>query len=97
MSGKGICTVGSVSGGTCGCSPLVAIGPGSPNVLVNGKPVITVGMFWNHHHGDDECNHPEYTVTGNPTILVNGRPVVTIGHVMSRGDIPIIGSPNVLG
>lgn len=91
MSGKPICTIGSMSLGACGESPIPAITPSAPTVLIGGRPAITVGSFWNHH--DD---HSEYTVVGNPTVLVQGRPIVTIGCVMSHGDITGTGNPTVL-
>jgi len=95
MAGKPIATVGSMH--VCpmcnGTVPHVGgpvSGPGSPNVLVNGKPVALMG---------DMCvcsGPPDTIVQGEPTVLVNGVPVATVGSMTAHGGQIIQGEPTVI-
>ncbi|PKQ61183.1 hypothetical protein BZG01_19740 [Labilibaculum manganireducens] len=95
MAGKPIATIGSMH--VCPmCSGLVPhvggpiAGPGSPNVLINGKPAALMG---------DMCvcvGPPDVISQGNPSVLINGVPVVCQGDMTAHGGIIISGEPNVL-
>nr|WP_320119828.1 PAAR domain-containing protein [uncultured Marinifilum sp.] len=95
MAGKPIATVGSMH--VCPmCSGTVphvggpVIGPGSPNVLVNGKPVALMG---------DMCvcsGPPDTIVQGEAGVLINGVPVATVGSMTAHGGQIVQGEPNVI-
>lgn len=50
-------------------------GPGSPNVFVNGKPLVRQGIDKTIGH----CFPPVPFLKGSPTVFVNGIPVVRAG------------------
>lgn len=95
MSGKPAATVGSMH--ICPmCSGIVphvggpVIGPGSPNVLINGKPAVTIG---------DMCTcagPPDTIVQGNPTVLINGKPIACMGDMTAHGGVIISGESTVI-
>lgn len=95
MAGKPIATIGSMH--VCPmCSGTVphvggpVIGPGSPNVLVNGKPVALMG---------DMCvcsGPPDTIVQGEAGVLINGVPVATVGSMTAHGGQIVQGEPNVI-
>ena len=91
-----VCRLGDMSSGCGCCGPMPAITPGSTNVIINGKPVITVGVLWNVH-GCSDCSHPMMTIKGNPKVLVNGKPIVRMGDSLSDGAVTMAGSNNVIG
>lgn len=92
---KQVATVGSMH--TCPmCSGTVphvggpVIGPGVPNVLINGKPVAVMG---------DKCmcnGAPDVIIQGNPTVLINGMPIACVGDMTAHGGMIISGEPNVI-
>lgn len=94
MAGKPVSRVGDMSAGACGRPPIPASVSNAVNVLVNGRPPMTVASYWGTHCNDDGC-HSELVATGNPTVLVSGDPIATVSSVLSFGDIAIQGSPNV--
>ena len=66
-----------------------AVGPGQPNVLMNGKPVLVMG---------DLCTcmgPPDTIVTGNPHIKVNGFPIACVGDMTAHGGSIVVGEPNI--
>ncbi|WP_320018269.1 PAAR domain-containing protein [Labilibaculum manganireducens] len=95
MAGKPIATIGSMH--VCPmCSGLVPhvggpiAGPGSPNVLINGKPAALMG---------DMCvcvGPPDVVAQGNPSVLINGVPVVCQGDMTAHGGIIMSGEANIL-
>ncbi|MCT4671793.1 MAG: PAAR domain-containing protein [Prolixibacteraceae bacterium] len=95
MAGKPIATVTSMH--TCpmvtGTVPHVGgpiVGPGSSNVLVNGKPVALMG---------DTCvcaGPPDTIVQGEPSVLINGKPVATVGCLTAHGGSITLGEPTVI-
>lgn len=57
---------------------------GDPTVLVNGRPVATIGEVVTPHFCCGNPNCPPMhcfaqTTSSNPTVLVNGRPICTSG------------------
>jgi len=66
------------------------VGPGAPNVLINGKPAALMG---------DMCvcvGPPDTIVQGEPTVLINGTPVATMGSMTAHGGSIVQGDPKVL-
>ena len=66
------------------------IGPGAPNVMINGKPAALMG---------DMCTcmgPPDVIAMGNPSILINGIPAVCQGDMTAHGGIITVGEPNVM-
>lgn len=95
MAGKPIVTVGSMH--VCPmCSGTVphiggpVIGPGSPNVLINGKPASLMGDLCTCAGG------PDTIVEGVPTVLINGMPAVTLGCMTAHGGSVVQGEPTVI-
>lgn len=63
---------------------------GSPNVLINGKPAVTIGSICS-------CvGPPDTVVTGNSTVLINGKPIACVGDQTAHGGIIVSGSSNVI-
>lgn len=95
MSGKPVATLGSMH--VCpmctGTVPHVGgpvVGPGTPNILVNGKPAAIMG---------DMCTcvgPPDVIVQGAPNVFFNGVPVARMGDMTAHGGTITIGEPNVL-
>lgn len=95
MPGKPIATVTSMH--TCpmvnGTVPHVGgpvVGPGAPNVLVNGKPAALMG---------DTCTctgPPDTIIQGNPSVMINGTPVATLGSMTAHGGSIVMGEPTVM-
>ncbi|MRT94765.1 PAAR domain-containing protein [Ancylomarina sp. 16SWW S1-10-2] len=95
MAGKPIATMGSMH--VC---PMVTVlvphvggpivGPGAPNVLINGKPAALMG---------DMCvciGPPDVVAQGNPAVLINGVPVVCQGDLTAHGGVVMSGEANIL-
>ncbi len=95
MAGKPIATVGSMH--VCplvnGTVPHVGgpvIGPGQPNVFINGKPVAVMGDTLTC------AGPPDTIVQGEPTVLINGIPVATQGSMTAHGGTITVGDPTVM-
>ncbi|MFT7898843.1 PAAR domain-containing protein [Tenacibaculum ascidiaceicola] len=94
MSKKPVATLGSNH--QCpmysGSTPHVGgpITKGEQNILINGKPVATIGSMCTCNAGIDTI------VTGNPSILANGKPISCIGDMTAHGGTITAGESNVL-
>ncbi len=94
MAGKPIATVTSmhVCPMVTGTVPHVGgpvIGPGAPNVLINGKPAALLG---------DACTcvgSPDTIIQGEAAVLINGTPVATVGSMTAHGGTITVGDPTV--
>lgn len=78
--------------------PTMAIAA-SPDVLVGGVGVLTVGSaFLPHKSVETQEIHPRVVSTGIPNVLVNGKPVATIGSLLSCSPLDTVatGVPNVI-
>jgi len=65
------------------------VGPGTPTVLVNNKPVVGVG---------DMCTcagPPDSIIQGSPCVFVGGKPAAGMGDMTVHGGVITMGSPNV--
>lgn len=72
---------------------------GSPNVLVNGIPVCTLGSQGLYPLTvKSACLTPgNFTImTGSAKILVNGQPIARLFDFDTDGGFVITGSPNVI-
>ena len=66
------------------------IGPGAPNVLINGKPAALMG---------DMCTcvgPPDMIAMGAPSVFINGVPVACMGDMTAHGGAIAQGEPNVI-
>ena len=66
------------------------IGPGAPNVLINGKPAAIMG---------DMCTcvgPPSSICMGEASVLINGTPAVAMGAITNHGGTVTMGEPNVM-
>jgi uncharacterized Zn-binding protein involved in type VI secretion len=71
---------------------------GDPTVLVNGRPVATLGQVVTPHF---KCPKIQThciarTTSTNPTVLVNGRPICTSGDPDTCFDTRVGGSFDVI-
>jgi uncharacterized Zn-binding protein involved in type VI secretion len=81
-----------------GCHfPESAATGGSPNVFVNGKPLMRVGDSY-AAHGCSTCPEPPHgraLAIGSATVFVNGMQAGRIGDGIDCGGSASSGSPNV--
>lgn len=66
------------------------VGPGTPNILINGKPAAIMG---------DKCTcvgPPDVIAQGAPSVFFNGIPVACIGDMTAHGGVITSGEPNVV-
>jgi len=84
------------SGHSCHFPPSIAKS-GSPNVFVNGRPLMRVGDSYTPH-GCGTCGEPPHerkVVVGSSSVFVNGRPAARVGDAIDCGGNAQTGSPNV--
>jgi uncharacterized Zn-binding protein involved in type VI secretion len=67
---------------------------GSPNVYVNGIPVVRVGDHY-PTHSCGNSSHDGDASQGAPNVYVNGKAIHRAGDSISCGDTASGGSPNV--
>ncbi len=58
---------------------------GSPDVMVDGKPVARQGDLLLAHRKPKHSNHGRQITGGEVTVLVNGRPVAVAGSAIDCG------------
>ena len=66
------------------------VGPGAPNILINGKPAALMG---------DMCTcvgPPDVIAQGAPNVFFNGVPVACQGDLTAHGGVITVGEPNVI-
>lgn len=77
----------------CPPRPLVT---GSPNVFVNGRAAVRVGVDAFADHGcPDHSPHSAVVSSGSASVFINGAPAARIGDPVSCGGSVLEGSPNV--
>ena len=75
-----------------GCFPSRTVISASPDVKVDGLPVVRVGDLW-ESHGCSVCDsHDAMQASGSPNVLINGIPVARIGDSLSCGSTNLSGS-----
>ncbi|QZI90516.1 hypothetical protein MYOV003v1_p0192 [Vibrio phage 207E48.1] len=92
LSYKGASTTGH------GCFPPQTCVQGSPDVMVNGKPVLRVGDAQTGHTCVKKPYpfHPSKLAAGSATVMINGMPAGRIGDSTGCGDVIAEGSSNVM-
>lgn len=94
----GVVQLGAMTTGHA-CWPPTMVSQGSPNVIVEGLPAVTMGHMGIPH----VCTSPSYPVhplvvsQGSSNIMVNGAPLAKMGDQMSCTDMIAQGSGTVLG
>ena len=73
-------------------TPVIA---GSPDVLIDGKPVARVGDPLAPHSKPKHPPHPRTITGGSSNVLINGRPAAVTGGSISCGGVTI-GSGTVI-
>lgn len=76
-----------------GCFPPRPSTSASPNVHVNGVPVVRVDDSW-AVHCCGSC-HSGVSATGSPNVHANGKARCRVGDQVSCGSTMAEGSPNV--
>ena len=76
-----------------GCWPEHPSIEASPNVFVNGIPVVRVGDAYQPH--TCETTHGGNLAAGSSSVFVNGMAIGRVGDPVSCGSTVIEGSPNV--
>lgn len=79
-----------------GCFPPTNSTRGSNNVMVNGRPALTVGSSYVPHCCPKQGCHPVTQARGSSSVRINGKPVARIGDKVGCGGSLIVGSGNVL-
>lgn len=74
---------------------------GDPSVLVNFRPIATLGSKVSPHpccglKGCPPVHCAAVTTSTNYTVLVNGKPVVTFGDLDTCGHPRLLGSKDVI-
>lgn len=64
----------------------------SPNVFVDGIPVVREGDSWASHCNSYTC-HSGTSGTGSSTVFANGLPLSRVGDKVSCGSTMVEGSP----
>lgn len=85
------------SGHACHFPPTPATG-GSPNVFVDGKPLMRVGDPY-IPHGCGPCPAPPHgraLAAGSGTVFTNGKPTGRIGDAIDCGGTAATGSGDVI-
>src|SRR5690554_6947474 len=96
MSGKKVVLLGDLGTDHEGFPPTPVIN-GSPDVLIDGKPVARVGDQLAQHSKPKHSPHPRTIASGSSTVFINGLPVATTGGAISCGGVTIGSSSVVVG
>src|SRR5690554_2651451 len=75
-------------------TPVIA---GSPDVLIDGKPVARVGDPLAPHSKPKHSLHPRAIAAGSATVLINGIPAAVTGSAISCGGVTIGSGSVVIG
>ncbi|WP_421911250.1 type VI secretion system PAAR protein [Marinobacter sp.] len=77
--------------------PPTPVTAGSPNVLIDGKPVARVGDPLAPHSKPKHPPHPRAIAAGSATVLINGIPAAVTGGAISCGGVTIGSGSVVIG
>lgn len=75
-------------------TPVIA---GSPDVLIDGKPVARVGDPLAPHSKPKHSSHPRAIAAGSGTVLINGIPAAVTGGAITCGGVTIGSGSVVIG
>ncbi|EON93678.1 hypothetical protein MARLIPOL_03205 [Marinobacter lipolyticus SM19] len=93
---KKIVLVGDLGTDHSGFPPTPVIA-GSPDVLIDGKPVARVGDPLAPHSKPKHPPHPRAIAAGSATVLINGIPAAVTGGAISCGGVTIGSGSVVIG
>lgn len=93
---KSIVLLGDLGTDHAGFPPTPVIA-GSPNVLIDGKPVARVGDPLAPHTKPKHPTHPRTIAAGSSTVLINGIPAAVTGGAISCGGVTIGSGTVVIG
>lgn len=91
---KNVVLLGDLGTDHAGFPPTPVIA-GSPDVLIDGKPVARVGDPLAPHTKPKHSPHPRAISAGSATVLINGIPAAVTGSAISCGGVTI-GSGSVI-
>lgn len=83
---KSIVLLGDLGTNHAGFPPTPVIA-GSPDVLIDGKPVARVGDPLAPHTKPKHSTHPRTIAAGSATVLINGIPAAVTGGAISCGGV----------
>lgn len=75
-------------------TPVIA---GSPNVLIDGKPVARVGDPLAPHSKPKHPPHPRAIAAGSSTVMINGIPAAVTGGAITCGGVTVGSGSVVIG
>lgn len=93
---KKVVLLGDMGTGHHGFPPTPVIA-GSPDVLIDGKPVARVGDPLAPHSKPKHPPHPRAIAAGSATVLINGIPAAVTGSAISCGGVTIGSGSVVIG
>ncbi len=93
---KSIVLLGDLGTDHAGFPPTPVIA-GSPDVLIDGKPVARVGDPLVPHTKPKHPTHPRTIAAGSSTVLINGIPAAVTGGAISCGGVTIGSGSVVIG
>lgn len=96
MSGKNVVLLGDIGTDHNGFPPTPVIA-GSPDVLIDGKPVARIGDPLAPHSKPKHPPHPRAIASGSSTVLINGIPAAVTGSAISCGGVTIGSGTVVIG
>lgn len=96
MSGKKVVLLGDIGTDHNGFPP-TPVTAGSPNVMIDGKPVARVGDPLAPHSKPKHPPHPRAIASGSSTVLINGIPAAVTGGAISCGGVTIGSGSVVIG
>jgi uncharacterized Zn-binding protein involved in type VI secretion len=77
--------------------PGIIVGPGVPNVLINGLPAVCVGDMHACAMPPPVGPHPPSPIAmGSVTVMIGGRPAARMGDICGCGAPIILGAVNVM-
>lgn len=93
---KNIVLLGDLGTDHAGFPPTPVIA-GSPNVLIDGKPVARVGDPLAPHSKPKHPPHPRAIAAGSSTVMINGIPAAVTGGAITCGGVTIGSGSVVIG
>ncbi|MEO9522150.1 type VI secretion system PAAR protein [Marinobacter alexandrii] len=93
---KNVVLLGDLGTDHAGFPPTPVIA-GSPDVLIDGKPVARVGDPLAPHTKPKHSPHPRAISAGSATVLINGIPAAVTGSAISCGGVTIGSGSVVIG
>ncbi|MBY5936929.1 type VI secretion system PAAR protein [Marinobacter nauticus] len=75
-------------------TPVIA---GSPDVIVDGKPVARVGDPLQPHSKPKHPPHPRAIAAGSGTVMINGKPAAVTGGAVSCGGVTVGSGTVIIG